>query len=72
MPILRGLVAEALTDRLMKRNTENDETIRKRLERVSMEMEQAGAFDFCVINDDLESAVRQVDEIITSALEPSS
>lgn len=63
---------EILMERLTKRKTENEETIRRRMERVAMEMEKAGAFDFCIINDDLQSAVRQVDEIIMSALEPSS
>ncbi len=59
---------EALHERLMKRKTEDAETIRRRLERVPMELEQAKDFDFCIVNDDLYRAVNAVDDVVNSLL----
>ena len=50
--------------RLENRNTENQETLKRRLERVPMEMEQGKQFDFQVVNDDLQKAINEVDEIV--------
>jgi guanylate kinase len=55
---------EVLKERLMKRKTENQETLHKRLERVPMELEQEKFFDHSVVNDDLEVAVREVETIV--------
>jgi guanylate kinase len=55
---------EVLKKRLEDRNTENPETLKRRLERVPMEMEQGRQFDFQVINDDLQKAINEVDEIV--------
>ena len=55
---------EVLKKRLENRNTENSEALKYRLERVPMEMEQGKQFDFQVINDDLQKAINDVDEII--------
>lgn len=60
---------EALEDRLTRRQTENAETIRKRLDRVPMEMSAAEQFDHVVVNDDLQTAVAEVDAIVTAALQ---
>jgi len=49
---------------LENRNTENPETLKRRLERVPMEMEQGQQFDFQVVNDDLQKAVNDVNEIV--------
>ena len=59
---------EVLTDRLTKRKTEDREAIRRRLERVPMELEQAKEFDVCIINDDLDKAVIAIDDIISHAI----
>jgi guanylate kinase len=59
---------EVLTERLRLRNTETPETIRKRLERVPMELGKAPEFDFAVINDDLATAVNAVDDIVIKAM----
>ena len=57
---------ETLRDRLIARNTESEETLSRRLERVSMEMSMQGVFDLVVVNDDLERAVEElVDYICT-------
>jgi guanylate kinase len=53
-----------LKKRLENRNTENPETLKRRLERVPMEMEKGRYFDFQVVNDDLQKAVDEVDEIV--------
>jgi guanylate kinase len=55
---------EILKKRLENRNTENPETLKRRLERVPMEMEQGPQFNFQVVNDDLQKAVDEVDEIV--------
>ncbi|HTP13347.1 MAG TPA: guanylate kinase, partial [Bacteroidota bacterium] len=55
---------DALRDRLMNRKTEDAETIRRRLDRVPMELEMGNEFDWQVVNDDLPTAVHKVDEII--------
>lgn len=55
---------QVLKERLMKRRTESRESIRKRLERVPMELEQERHFDHSVINDDLARAVKEVERIV--------
>ncbi len=55
---------EVLRDRLLGRKTEDDATIRRRLDRVPMELEKGSHFDWQVVNDDLQTAINNVDEII--------
>jgi guanylate kinase len=55
---------EVLKNRLESRKTENPETLRRRLDRVPMELEQGQQFDFQVVNDDLQKAINEVDEIV--------
>jgi guanylate kinase len=55
---------EVLKKRLESRNTENPETLKRRLERVPMEMEQGQQFDYQVVNDDLQKAIYEVDNIV--------
>ncbi len=55
---------EELINRLKNRKTEDPETLRRRLDRVPMEMEKRRLFDMCVVNDDLERAVNEVDSLI--------
>jgi guanylate kinase len=54
----------SLADRLVRRNTETAEALRRRLERAAEEMLAAGEYDYVIVNDDLEHAVQQVDAII--------
>ncbi len=51
---------EILKDRLSRRGTETPESIAIRLERVAYEMTFKDRFDACVINDDLETAYREI------------
>jgi len=53
-----------LKERLMKRRTESEEAIQKRLKRVPMELEQEKHFDYTVVNDDLNRAVEEVEQIV--------
>lgn len=55
---------EELKHRLKVRNTETDEQISKRLERISYETEKQNLYDYVVINDDLKKAVLKIEEII--------
>lgn len=60
---------EALRERLLKRNTEDEKTVMKRLERVPMELEKGKGFDYKVVNDDLLKAISEVDEIVKKSIE---
>jgi guanylate kinase len=59
---------EVLKNRLESRNTENPETLKRRLERVPLEMEQGQQFDFQVVNDDLQKTINEVDKIIQTSI----
>lgn len=55
---------EELERRLRGRGTETEESIQKRLKTVESEMENAKAFHYNVINDDVERAVEEIEGII--------
>jgi guanylate kinase len=55
---------EVLKKRLENRKTENPESLKQRLDRVPMELEQGAQFDFRAVNDDLGKAIAEVDEIV--------
>jgi guanylate kinase len=55
--------------RLRKRGTENDEQIASRLATARRELERVGEFDHVIVNDDLESAVAQVRDLIAQAFQ---
>ena len=56
---------EVLEQRLRTRQTESDEKIATRLQRAAMETAIGERFDHVVINDDLQSAIEEIDTIIT-------
>lgn len=56
--------AEALFGRLTGRGTEGTEDVARRLRNARGELEALEAFDYVVVNDDLERAVRQVRGIV--------
>ncbi|MFA6468802.1 MAG: guanylate kinase [Bacteroidota bacterium] len=56
---------EVLEQRLRNRKTEDDEKIRTRLQRATMEMETGKQFDVTVVNNDLQTAIADVEAIIT-------
>ena len=61
-------VAE-LKRRLEGRGTETPETLKKRLDRAEEELGFAPRFDLCIVNDDLERAVAEVQAAVTAFLQ---
>lgn len=59
---------ETLRQRLLKRGTEFQNQIEKRLERAAMEIEFGERFDHIVINDDLNRAVATVKVLINTRI----
>jgi guanylate kinase len=50
---------EELENRLRLRSTENEESLKKRLEKAETELQFADRFDQIIVNDNLEDAVKQ-------------
>lgn len=65
--ILPPSLAE-LEHRLRDRGQDSDEAIARRLRRAEAEIEAASEFDVCIVNDDLETALKQVEAAIDSPL----
>lgn len=63
--IMPPSIAE-LEKRLRGRGTESDEVVRKRLETSKAEVQTASAYDYIVLNDEVERAAKDVDCIITA------
>ncbi len=59
---------EELIRRLKGRKSESEESIKKRLERLEYEFEKAGEFDHIIVNDDLETAFREIESLISVCL----
>jgi len=59
---------EELSARLKGRATESDEEIERRIDAASGEIELQSEYDYVVINDDLKTAVREVEEIFKGVL----
>lgn len=55
-----------LEDRLRNRNTEDEETIKNRMNITKEELKQIDIYDYAIVNDDLEKAKEMVKHIIES------
>lgn len=55
---------EEIRKRLLGRNTESEDKINSRMERIDYELGKKDLYDFVVVNDDLETAVKDVENII--------
>ncbi len=55
---------DILADRLIKRNTENKETIEDRLRRAREEVQLIDKYDYLVINDEVNNAVERINSIV--------
>jgi guanylate kinase len=55
---------EILKERLINRKSEDQKTLDRRLERLAFEYEQADFFDYHIVNDNLNEAVKEVKKII--------
>lgn len=58
---------EELERRLRGRNTDDEETIQKRLKRALEEIKEVPKYDYLVINDQVEDAAKELDAIMTAA-----
>lgn len=58
----------SLESRLRGRQSESEETLKLRLARVPMELELGKQFDASIVNDDLETAVGKLRQIVTEFL----
>lgn len=54
---------DAAKERLRRRKTETEESLRKRFERMPMELAQEKFFDFSVANDEVSRAVDEVERV---------
>jgi len=59
---------DELKERLEKRSTDAPDVIAKRLEKAKEEMSQATAFDYILLNDDIEDALLEAQNIISDFL----
>lgn len=57
-----------LENRLRKRGTDSEDTIKERLAKAKREMEYATQFDHCLINQDLETAKKEVVQVVSDFL----
>jgi guanylate kinase len=66
---LRTHSLETYEARLRHRRTDSEEAIRRRLATAAHELAQAGEYDYQVINEDLDTAVAEVDAIVRRQFE---
>ena len=55
---------DELEKRLRGRHTENEETIKKRLAQVKIELERSKKYDYTIVNDNVEQAVLEIENIV--------
>ena len=55
---------EELENRLRGRHTEDEATIQKRLSQVKIELERSQKYDYTVINDNVDRAVTEIENIV--------
>ena len=59
---------DVLRDRLLRRGTETEESIRARLGKAAYELSFAHAFDAVIVNDDFEKACAETESVIQNFL----
>ena len=69
---LRPSSREELAHRLRSRGTETEEALQRRLAEADRELALANRYQYVVINDDMDQAVREVCDILASQWEKSS
>ncbi len=62
---------DVLRERLVRRGTDSEDVIERRMQRAEWELAQSGAFDYEVINDDLARSVPEVAGIVLSHIQGS-
>jgi guanylate kinase len=62
---------EELRVRLKKRQTENEEDLKKRIERAKMELSHRDKFDYFIVNNDLNTAYNEIKNLIGKIIDRS-
>lgn len=60
---------EILVERLIKRRTENEQSLKKRLERIKKELTYETKFDVVLLNDQLDIAFKEAEKIVADFIE---
>lgn len=55
---------EALYERLVKRGSESEDKIQIRMARTKLELAQRNKYDYCIMNDNLDRAVKEIIDIL--------
>jgi len=55
---------DSIITRLKSRDTETEQSLQKRIEKIQMEMAFADTFDYVLVNDNLEEALAKAEKII--------
>lgn len=63
---------DELLVRLKNRQTENEEDLRKRIERAKMELSHKDKFDYYIINNDLNTAYLEIKDLIGKIIDRSN
>jgi len=63
---------EVLVERLKNRKTEDEIDFKKRIERAKMELSQKDKFDYLVVNNDLNTAIIEVKNLIKKIINKES
>ncbi len=59
---------EVLKERLKSRNTEDDETLNMRVSKAALEMKEEIHFDKVVLNEDLDTAIAEAEQLVKKFL----
>jgi guanylate kinase len=59
---------ETLRDRLMARSTENEESLKKRLDKAAEELTFAPEFDVTIVNKDLQKTYEETEKLVSAFL----
>ena len=51
-------------ERLVKRGSESEDKIQIRMARTKLELAQRNKYDYCIMNDDLDRAVKEIIDIL--------
>ena len=51
-------------NRLLKRSTESEEKIDLRMQRIDYELDKVSLYDYSVVNDELDRALKEIQDII--------
>jgi len=58
--------AKELEKRLLKRNQDTDETVKKRMSKASDEISHYAEYDYIIINEDFDESLKKINSILTA------